>query len=65
MLAQSQYDIDVFSHAFNIPVENFRLIGLPRNDELVNYTQDRVDRIRKTLNILSGKTIIQTTKDIK
>ena len=58
MLAQSQYDIDVFSHAFNIPVENFRLIGLPRNDELVNYTQDRVDRIRKTLNILSGKRIL-------
>lgn len=35
MLAQGEYDIDVFSRAFNIPPEKFHQIGLPRNDELV------------------------------
>ena len=36
MLAQSKYDISIFSRVFNVPKENFRMIGLPRNDELVN-----------------------------
>ena len=34
MYAQNQLDIDSYSKAFEMPKENFVLVGLPRNDEL-------------------------------
>ena len=32
MLAQGQYEADIFSRVFNIDIDKFRIIGLPRND---------------------------------
>ena len=58
MYAQSQYDIDVFSNAFNIPKEKFALVGLPRNDELFNVKQEEINAIREKLNIPKDKKVI-------
>lgn len=58
-LAQGQYDVDIFSRVFGVPSENFRITGLPRNDELVNCnTEENRSRIRKQLGIADGKRII-------
>lgn len=58
MLTQGQYDIDVFSHAFELPLTSFRMTGLPRNDELANYTQADRNRIREKLGISLNKQIV-------
>lgn len=58
MLAQGQYDIDVFSHAFEMPKEKFRCIGLPRNDILTNCTLAEIKQIRQKLNIPQSKKVL-------
>ncbi len=58
MLAQSKYDIDTFSHAFLLPVKNFQMIGLPRNDILANYTQNDVNNIKEKLGIDKDKIVL-------
>lgn len=58
MLAQSQYDIDIFSHAFELPKERFRCIGLPRNDMLANYSKADVSSIKKKLGISEDKKVL-------
>lgn len=58
MYAQSKYDIEVFSRAFDIPKEKFALVGLPRNDELVNVNEKEINDIKINLNIPLDKKII-------
>ena len=58
MLAQSQYDIDIFSHAFELPIERFHCIGLPRNDVLANYTKEDVRDIKEKLGISQHKKVL-------
>lgn len=58
MLAQSQYDVDIFSKAFHIPEEGFRIIGLPRNDQLFHHSKAERDKIRKELGIDDNKIAI-------
>lgn len=58
MSAQSQYDIDVFSHAFQLPASRFRMTGLPRNDALSSYTEEQVNEIKERLEIEKGKTVL-------
>ena len=58
MCAQSQYDIDTFSHAFRIPTTDFRMTGLARNDVLANYTADDAEAIRQKLGIGKDKTVL-------
>ena len=58
ILAQGQYDIDIFSHAFELPKTSFRLVGLPRNDILARYTDKDVFRIREKLGIAENKIIL-------
>lgn len=59
LLAQGQYDVDIFSRAFGVPKENFRVVGLPRNDELV-FGNSEYNRklIRQKLGIGDNKTVI-------
>lgn len=58
-LAQGKYDADIFSRVFSIPYENMRIIGLPRNDELVYNNNDSFrDSIRNKLGLCRGKKII-------
>lgn len=59
MSAQGTYDVDIFSRVFGVPRENFRITGLPRNDELVICnTEANRSRIRKKLGIVDGKKVI-------
>lgn len=58
MYAQSKYDIEIFSDAFGIPKEKFELVGLPRNDELYEVTNEEKENIRKKLGIQKNKKII-------
>lgn len=58
-LAQSQYDIDIYSKVFILPAERFALTGLPRNDELVNLNkEDVIKEIKLRLGIPCDKKII-------
>lgn len=59
MLAQGNYEADIFSRVFNIPRDCFAVIGLPRNDELIrDDKKSRVEELRKKLEIPSGKKVI-------
>lgn len=58
MLAQGQYDVDVFSRAFNRSPESFRVIGLPRNDVLAQATEQLQYQLREKLGIDPGKKVI-------
>ena len=58
MTAQSQYDIDTFSHCFQLPVGSFRMTGSPRNDVLANYTTEDVKAIKEKLNIKENKIVL-------
>ena len=58
MLAQGQYDVDVFSRAFHRPEDYFRIIGLPRNDELAHVTKDIQAGLKEKLGIPQEKIVI-------
>lgn len=59
MLAQGQYDVELFSRVFNIPKNKFRITGLPRNDELIAKNNPcYIDSLRQTLKIPEGKKVI-------
>lgn len=58
MYAQSKYDIDIFTNAFELPRNIFVLAGLPRNDELYNVTEKEIENIRNKLNIPKNKKVI-------
>ena len=58
MLAQGKYDVEIFSHAFELPVSCFRTIGLPRNDVLFQYTETKIAELRKRLGIPDGKIVL-------
>ena len=58
MLAQGHYEAEIFSRVFNIPFENFRIIGLPRNDELVKNNISKQMELKKQLNISLDKKVI-------
>lgn len=59
MLAQGEFDTEVFSRVFKIPREKFAIIGLPRNDELVRSanTQKKIE-IKSKLGIPFNKKVI-------
>ena len=58
MTAQSDFEADIFSRVFRIPRENFLMCGLPRNDNLKNYTSSEREEIRERLNIPKDKKVI-------
>ena len=58
MYAQSEYDIEIFSNAFELPREIFALVGLPRNDELFGIAENEIKDIRSKINIPEDKKII-------
>lgn len=49
--AQGEYEAKFFSNAFNIPLDNFAIIGLPRNDQLANYSISERNKTRAKLGI--------------
>ncbi len=58
MLAQSRYEVNIFSRVFNIPKERFLISGLPRNDKLVDVTEFDKGKAREKLGISSEKKVI-------
>ena len=58
MLAQGQYDVDVFSKAFDRSPENFRIIGLPRNDVLAHVTPEEQSKMKNKLGIPDNKIVL-------
>lgn len=58
MLAQSEYDVDVFTQAFRMKKEDFRIVGLPRNDELAHATREYHEAMKQTLGVSSDKKAI-------
>ena len=58
MNAQGKFDADIFSRVFGIPRERFLEVGLPRNDRLVNYTEEERQAIRSRLDIAGDKKVI-------
>lgn len=55
---QSQFDEYVFKRAFHIDDNIFKRFGLPRNDELVGYSEKKVLEIKKQLNLSDDKKIL-------
>ena len=58
MYAQSKFDVDTFSHIFEVPRDRFALVGLPRNDELALTTKKRVKEIKKRIGVPLNKKVI-------
>lgn len=58
MLAQGKYEADIFSRVFQLDPSKFKIVGLPRNDELSLKLEDQ------TISILKKK-IIGTQDDRK
>ena len=58
MLAQSNYEVEIFSRAFLIPKEKFLICGLPRNDELVHASAVDKNTIKHKMGIKNSKKII-------
>lgn len=57
--AQSPFDVEVFSQALNIPDDIIKVIGLPRNDELVSRNnEETIIAVKQKLNIPLDKTVI-------
>ena len=58
MLAQSDYEARLFSRVFDIPLERFKIIGRPRNDQLVVSIPEEIKRLKASLNIELRKKVI-------
>lgn len=56
--AQSEYDRDIFARVFNADKSCFIMCGLPRNDELLKYKKDDIEKIRWKLRIPEGKKVL-------
>lgn len=58
MMAQSDFDVEVFSRSFSLPKERFLKAGLPRNDILARYTEEERKAFREKLHIPEYKKVI-------
>ncbi len=56
--AQSKFEADVFSRAFNIPYERMLIVGYPRNDVLIHRDPETQRKIREKLGIPPDKKVI-------
>lgn len=58
MTSQSEFEAEIFSRVFQIPIKNFLMCGLPRNDILFNYTNEQKKEIKERLGLPAEKIII-------
>lgn len=56
--AQSEFDRDIWIRFFNTDIKNIIISDLPRNDELVNYSQEKVLAVKRKLGIPLDKEVI-------
>lgn len=57
-LASSEYEKFVYAGMFGIPVNKMKVIGMPKNDILVHYSNSYRDKLRNKLGIPIGKKAI-------
>lgn len=57
-LAQSEYEADVFSKVFKIPLDRIKVIGLPRNDRLAKVGKSEITKARAAIGLPDNKKII-------
>lgn len=55
---QGSKEKDLLKKAFDLEDETIKELGLPRNDELVDYNQEKVNKIKSKLNIPLDKKVI-------
>lgn len=58
MLAQGKYEADIFSRAFGIDRDKYAVVGLPRNDELSDRSDETYRTCRKKLGLPENKKVI-------
>ena len=58
ILTQSEYETKTMAEAWKLPVSRFKQFGYPRNDDLVNVTEERKKSIKEELNIPHDKKVI-------
>ena len=56
--AQSEYEQKLQADMFDLPIDRIKLVGYPKNDILVNYSEERKEEIKKELGIDNEKKII-------
>ena len=56
--AQSEYDREIYSRVFHASKDAILLCDLPRNDELLRYTEKDINSIKSKLNIPKQKKVI-------
>ena len=59
--SQSEYDRTIFSRIFSANKDAILLSDLPRNDELLTYTQTKLELIKENLGVDKSKRIILYT----
>ena len=57
-LAQSEYEKEKMSKAYNINPNKFHVFGLPRNDALANFSKEKQDTAKELLGISKEKKVI-------
>ena len=55
---QSEYDKEIFARVFRASKDCFIMRGLPRNDRLLEYTQEEIKSTRHSLGIPDNKKVI-------
>lgn len=58
ILAQSRYEAKKMSQAYDIPLETFKIFGLPRNDVLAAAGERETHEMRKKLGIRKDQMVI-------
>jgi len=58
MNVQGDFEAEIFSRIFSIPMKNMLKVGLPRNDKLAKSSESYSEAIRKKLDIPIGKKVI-------
>ena len=59
--AQSEYDREIFSRIFHSTKESFLLCDLPRNDELLSFTVEKINDIKNRMGINKNRQVILYT----
>ena len=57
-LAQCPHDVDVFSRSMGVKNDVIKILGLPRNDELAQCTEEVQNGLKKKLGIPAEKKVI-------
>lgn len=58
ILVQSEYDRETMQKAFGLSFDHYALLGYPRNDSLLRYSDNEINRIKRDLDIPLNRKVI-------